>query len=176
MDASWGKGSNGEARLASFIEREVGNHVIGLHDRLIPGTKGNIDHIWIAPTGVWVVDSKTHAGKLERRDRGPLWRQENEVFVNGRNRTSLAKGVTRQVDAVIAALRLDRSLHGTSVHGVLCFLEADWGLLDFPFAIGNVWVMYAGALRKRLKKSGDVDCDTMERIAQRLDLSLPRAA
>jgi hypothetical protein len=175
ISASWGKGASGEARLAAFIDREVGDQVLCLHDRLVPGSQANIDHIWIAPTGVWVVDSKTHAGKLERRDTGPLWRQENQVFVNGRNRTSLANGVTRQVEAVLAALRPDPTLAVVEVHGVLCFLEADWGLLDFPFQVGNVWVMYAGALRKRLKKSGKVDRERMERIAHRLDLSLPHA-
>src|SRR5688572_27433027 len=36
--ASWGKGSDGESRLAAFIAREVGDAVIPLHDRLIPGT------------------------------------------------------------------------------------------------------------------------------------------
>src|ERR1044072_8250375 len=46
--ASWGKGSDGESRLASYVRREVGDRVIALHDRLIPGTRGNIDHIFIS--------------------------------------------------------------------------------------------------------------------------------
>ena len=50
--ATWGKGSEGEKRLAAFVAREVGEAVIPLHDRLIPGTRGNIDHIFIASTGV----------------------------------------------------------------------------------------------------------------------------
>jgi hypothetical protein len=51
--ASWGKGSDGETRLARFIQRELGDRLIALHDRLIPGTKRNIDHLFVAPTGVW---------------------------------------------------------------------------------------------------------------------------
>jgi hypothetical protein len=46
--ASWGKGSSGESRLAAFVMREVGDAVIPIHDRLIPGTRGNIDHIFVA--------------------------------------------------------------------------------------------------------------------------------
>lgn len=69
--ATWGKGSHGESRLASFVAREVGDAVIPLHDRLIPGTRGNIDHIFIASTGVWVVDAKTYKGKVDRRETGP---------------------------------------------------------------------------------------------------------
>ena len=36
--------------------------------------------------------------------------------------------------------------------------------------------MYPGALKKRLKKRGSLSRETMERIARRLDLSLPPAA
>src|SRR4051794_11771344 len=68
--AGWGKGSSGESRLASFVAREVGNLVIPLHDRLIPGTRGNIDHIFVAATGIWVVDAKAYKGKVERREVG----------------------------------------------------------------------------------------------------------
>ena len=175
-DATWGKGGSGESRLAAFIAKEVGAAVIPLHDRLIPGTRGNIDHIWVAQTGVWVVDAKTYKGKVDKREVGPFWRRENEVYVGGRNRTSLAKGLEKQVAAVIAALKDDSLVKGTEVHAALCFLESDWALLDFPFQIGNVWVLYPGALRKRLKKTGPLSRETMERIARRLDLSLPPAA
>jgi hypothetical protein len=174
--ASWGKGSEGESRLASFIGREVGDAVIALHDRVIPGSRANIDHIWVAPTGVWVVDAKAYRGKVVRREVGPIWRRDNEVLVGRHDRTKLAKGVVRQVEAVRAALRLDPELRGTDLYGALCFLDSEWGLLDFPFQVGYVWVMYPGALRKRLKKSGPLTRERMERVARRLDLSLPRAA
>lgn len=173
--ATWGKGSKGESRLAAFVEREVGDAVIPLHDRLIPGTRGTIDHIFVASTGVWVVDAKALRGKVVQREVGPIWRRDNEVYVGGRNRTNLAKSVQKQVAAVIAALKPNPEFKGTDVHAALCFLDAEWALLDFPFQVGFVWVMYPGALRKRLKKKGPLSREEMERIARRLDLSLPRA-
>ena len=130
---TWGKGSAGETRLAAYIAREVGDHAIALHDRLIPGTKTNIDHIFVAPTGVWVVDAKAYKGKVEKRDVGPFWREENQVYVGGRNRTKLVNGVEKQVECVLAALKADPAAKGTDVYGVLCFVESEWGLLDFPF-------------------------------------------
>ena len=151
---SWEKGSDGEFRLAEFIQREVGDHVISLHDRLIPGTRGNIDHLWITPTGVWIVDSKSYKGKVVKRDVGPFWRTESKVYVGGRDRTKLATAMQLQLDAVLAALRSDPAAKETDVHAALCFVDSDWGLLDFPFQVGSVWVLYPGALRKRLKKSG----------------------
>jgi hypothetical protein len=173
--ATWGKGSEGESRLAAFIARELQDAVIPLHDRLIPGTRGNIDHIFIAPTGVWVVDAKAYKGKVVQRESGPIWRRESEVFVGGRNRTALTKGVLKQVAAVKAALKGDPLLTDTSVFASLCFLDSEWGLFDSPFSVGAVWVTYPGALKKSLKKKGALSRETMERIARRLDLSLPAA-
>jgi len=173
--ASWGKGSDGESRLAGYIAREIGDGVIALHDRLIPGTRSNIDHIFVSPTGVWVVDAKAYTGKVSRRESGPLWRRDNELYIGGRNRTSLAKGIRRQVDATNAALRGDESLHGTDINAALCLVASEWALFDFPFQLGNVWVMYPGALKKRLRKRGPLSRETMERIARRLSLSLPPA-
>lgn len=174
--ATWGKGSEGESGLAAFIARDVGAAVIPLHDRLLPGTRGNIDHIFVASTGVWVVDAKAYTGKIEKREVGPIWKRENEVYIAGRNRSDRAKGVEKQVAAVIAALRTDPTLKGIDVHAALCFLESEWGVLDFPFQIRSVWVLYPGALRKRLKKTGRLPREAIERIASRLDLSLPPAA
>ncbi len=97
------RGAREATARASWLhswQREVGDAVIPLHDRLIPGTRGNIDHIFVAPTGVWVVDAKAYKGKVEKREVGPIWRRDNEVFVGGRNRSALAKGVEKQVAAV----------------------------------------------------------------------------
>jgi hypothetical protein len=172
--ATWGKGSQGESRLARYVAKELGDSVIALHDRVIPGSRGNIDHLFVAPTGVWVVDAKAgYEGKVVQREVGPIWRRENELFIRGRNRTPLATGVVRQVDAVKAALRSDDSLRDTDVYAGLCLLDSAWGRFDSQFQIGYVWVLHAGALKKWLRKNGKLSRETMERIARRLDLSLP---
>jgi hypothetical protein len=176
LDATWGKGGGGESRLATYVAKKVGDAVIPLHDRLIPGTRGNIDHIFIASTGIWVVDAKSYKGKLEKRETGSVFRRTNQVYVGRRNRSNLANGVNKQVAAVLAALKPDPSLKGAEINAALCFLDSEWALLESSFQIGSVWVLRVGSLRKRLKKKGALSRETMERIAWRLDLSLPPAA
>ena len=91
----------------------------------------------------------------DRRDSGRVWRPRNELYVGGRKRTALAKGVEKQVECVLTALRLEPQLKGTLVYGALCLVESEWGLLDSPFQIGDAsGCYYPGALRKRLKKAG----------------------
>jgi hypothetical protein len=175
VSASWAKGSEGESRLAAFVSRELGDSVIAIHDRLVPGTRGNIDHIFVAPSGVWVVDAKAYTGRVVCRDVGPAWRAQNKLYVDGRDRTTLAKGADKQVESVLAALRLEPRAKGTPVYSALCFLDAEWGPLDFPFQVGAVWVLYPGALRKRLKKRGPLSRDAMTCVAGALERALPPA-
>ena len=174
---AWAKGGDGESRLAKFIEREVGDAVIALHDRVIPGTRSaNIDHLFIAPSGVWVVDAKAYKGKLEKRDAGPFWREDLQVYVNGRNRTSLVDGLALQLKAVRAALERDPAYKQIPMHAALCFVESDWSLFARPFDVRGVTVLYPGALRDLLKKGGPLAREPIERIANRLALSLPFSA
>ena len=46
-----------------------------LHDLALPGTRANVDHLVIGPTGVWVVDTKAYRARLDVR-----WRK---VLVGG---------------------------------------------------------------------------------------------
>jgi hypothetical protein len=172
---TWGKGSRGESWLAACISKELGDSVIALHDRLIPGRKSNIDHLWVTQTGIWVVDAKAYKGNVVQREAGPIWRRENKLFIGGRNRTSLGLGVMRQVEAVVAAGGSDESLQGADIYAALCLTDSEWGLLATPFRLDRVWVMSPGVLKKHLRKKGALSRETMERIARRLDLSLPPA-
>ena len=119
--------------------------MIALHDRLIPGTRGNIDHIFVSPTGVWVVDAKAYKGKVVRHEsRPPMAARQRALHPRKEPDIPCPRRLRRQVDAVIAAMRADKSLHGIDVHAALCLVESEWRLLDFPFQLGNVWVMYPG--------------------------------
>jgi Nuclease-related domain len=41
-----------------------------LHDLALPGSRANIDHLVIGPTGVWVVDTKAYRARVS-----PRWHQ-----------------------------------------------------------------------------------------------------
>ncbi|HEX4476323.1 MAG TPA: nuclease-related domain-containing protein [Polyangiaceae bacterium] len=174
-EGTWFKGAEAEHRLAAYIERELKDTVIPLHDRRSPGRKTNIDLIWIASGGVWVVDAKAYAGKLERRDDGPIWNRTHRVFVNRRDRSSVARGVEHQLDAVLAAVHLDPQLKEIPVYGAVCFVDTQWERLDPTFCIGRVWITHPKALRKELRRTGELSRQTMEHARRRLELSLPAA-
>lgn len=65
---AWAIGAAGEEKLARELASVPGLQV--LNDRRVRGTKGNLDHIVVAPAGVFVVDAKNHKGMVELRNRG----------------------------------------------------------------------------------------------------------
>ncbi|HJQ41669.1 MAG TPA: nuclease-related domain-containing protein, partial [Jatrophihabitantaceae bacterium] len=64
---AWATGAEGERRVALAFEAAG---IVALHDRRIPRSQANIDHIAISPSGVFVVDAKRYAGLVRKRDVG----------------------------------------------------------------------------------------------------------
>ncbi|MBE2900726.1 NERD domain-containing protein [Methanothermobacter thermautotrophicus] len=65
----WKKGHVGELIVASCLRRlPQGYHIF--NDVHLPGAHGNIDHIVVGPTGVYVIETKSYSGKyIVRGDR-----------------------------------------------------------------------------------------------------------
>ena len=76
---AWKKGSIGERKLAASLEENLGARAILLHDRRVPGTRGNIDHLVVAGSGVWVVDAKNYSGLVQLRDVGGFFKIDNRL-------------------------------------------------------------------------------------------------
>ncbi len=111
-------GELGEMAVAAALERDVAWPAITLHDRRMPGGYGNIDHLVVAPAGVFVIDAKGSRGKVKVET--PLLGTPR-LLIAGRDRTKLLDGLDRQVEAVRKAL-LAAGHHGVPpVQGVLCF-------------------------------------------------------
>jgi len=60
--ASTRKGWEGEIRLAAELSY-LSDEFLLLNDVMLPGSKGNIDHIVVGPTGIFVFETKNYSGK-----------------------------------------------------------------------------------------------------------------
>lgn len=174
---SWQKGAVGERRLSERLHDEAGRgHLVILDDVQIPGSRANIDHIVVAPSGVFVVDAKNYKGRVTRKVEGVLkWRTER-LFVNGRNQTKLVDGMAKQVAAVHEALSKGNG-DRPAVMPVLCFLgEDNWPLFDAETTVNGVAIVGPRVLIKRLRKDGPLDGAARTRIARLLSMQLRPAA
>lgn len=170
-EAAFHQGELGEKAVAESLERRTaGRSVVILHDRRMPRGRGNIDHLAIAPAGVFVIDAKNINGKVRVHD--PLFGAP-KLLVGGRDRTNLIDGLDRQVSAVRGAL----ATHGHAevpVRGVLCFTTADLPLLGAPKIRGH-YLLYRRALAKKLNQRGPFDPSAIDALAEALVLAFPSA-
>ena len=143
---AWAQGARGEERLANTLTERVGDRAIALHDRKVPRTRGNIDHIVVASTGVWVVDAKRYLGKVECRDVGGWFKTDIRLYVNGRDRTKAVKGTDWQIEAVKKALD-DESI---PVQAAIALVGSQWGLFQKPFRVSGVLVAHPIDLADRI--------------------------
>jgi hypothetical protein len=167
---AWASGAKGEAVLGARLDRQASESLAVLHDRGIPGTKANIDHIVVTGAGVFVVDAKRYVDQRpEQRIEGGILRPRvDKLMVGGRDRTRLVDGVVGQVERVRAALG-----DPVDVWGVLCFVDADWPLVGAFFSIRGVRVVSPRKLSKLLDEaSGGTD---VRGVRDRLARAFPEA-
>jgi hypothetical protein len=142
---AWAIGALGEERLAAGFDKHASESLRFLHDRRIPKSRANIDHIAITPGGIWVIDAKRYKGRPELKVEGGILRPRVEkLMVGNRDRTSLIDGVHKQVALV------QERVGDVPVKGVLCFIEADWPLLAGSFSTQGVLVIRPKGLYKVL--------------------------
>lgn len=168
----WARGAAGEERVAAELDRLAEVGVVALHDRRVPGTRGNIDHIAITPWGVWVVDAKRYVGKR------PDLVTEGGFFgfggtarltVGGRKKDELVDGVLGQVERVRAVV--DRAI---PVRGALAFVDADWPLIGGDFTVRGVAVVWPRRLAKLMLRREQPTVD-VESLARQIAARFPPA-
>ncbi len=172
-ETAWDTGAAGEEALAAHLAKACPD-VLVLHDRRIPGRRTNIDHIAVAPSGVFVIDAKRYKGKIEVRK--PFFRDPG-LFIGGRNKTKLVEGLGRQRDAVRAALA--DAVPEMPVHACFCFLNpaGQAGGSGLPLirtlSINDFPLLYPRKLSKRLNAPGSLSADSRTEVANLLASVLP---
>ena len=180
---SWDTGARGEERLGQRLSELCSDSLLVLHDRKIPRTRANIDHIAVTPTGIWVIDAKKYQGRPALRVEGGILRHRTEkLLVGSRDCTKLIDGVVKQVDVVHDVLLPGGRPEGDGrpwgrvpIRGVLCFVEADWPLLGGAFTIRGIDVLWSKKLYPQLKAHGPLNASSIAEIHRHLAETLPPA-
>jgi hypothetical protein len=168
---AWATGAKGEVALARVLADLPG--VAVLHDRAIPASKANIDHVVIGPAGVFVVDAKHLQGRIEIRNRGGLFRTDLRLYVGRRDCSALADGVLRQASVVAKLLEGSGNAPSPSVVPVLCFVDGDWPLLRPPSSFRSVRLEAPKSIRKVASQPTALDESEIERLFRALARLLP---
>jgi Nuclease-related domain len=168
---AWARGSQGEHDLANALAQVDGVRL--LHDRSVPGTRGNIDHVVIAAAGVFVVDAKRYEGTIRVRDVGGLFRKDERLFVGRRDCSKLADNMAWQVEAVQQVL----GSHGIDptppITPVLCFVKGEWPLFSPPSSFRGVRLEGTRSIKPLLGDPQVLDSAAIDRLTRILAAALP---
>ncbi|WP_234371486.1 nuclease-related domain-containing protein [Streptomyces sp. XY431] len=119
---SWSKGAAGERRTAQLLGPLARDGWRALHDRSVPGSRANVDHLLIGPAGVVVVDSKNWQSKASQ-----LRVQGGQLWYGRYDQTRTLRTAAWEAEEVSRALGVPAStvvaVHGATVPGGVVMLE-----------------------------------------------------
>lgn len=159
-ESAWRKGASGERRVGRALDALANQGVEMLHDVAMPGSRANIDHVAVTPSGVFTIETKTYTGKLEVRARS------SELWIAGGNRSTLLDQARRQSDVIRETLARAGNPE-VRVTPVLCFVETELPLLFPPKQVNGVLICTRRSLSKRIiqKRLSTLRSDEVKRIA-----------
>lgn len=174
-EKAWNDGAIGEEAVAGHLARAC-PEIFVLHDRRMPGSRANIDHIAIAPSGILVIDAKRYRGKIEVRS--PLM-GDPKLLIAGRDKTKLVEGLKRQIDAVRAGLATIEQ--DVPVEGCFCFVNpaGQAGGTALPLfrtlSIEGLPLFVPRKLSKRLNRTGRLSREEIGVLSEALIELFPAA-
>ena len=163
-ETAWQRGAEGERIVGAALDALQDDGASVLHDRKIPGSRANIDHLAVTAQAVFTVDAKRYRGKIAVRG--------GQLYVAGRDRSKLLEQARRQ-QQVVADTLAKGGFTNVDVIPVLCFVGVEWPLLFPPRRVGEVRLCSPRRLRTTLqvaRDGGDTASTTQiaEHLAQRL--------
>jgi len=164
-EEAWRKGALAERRVGRILDSLQRQGIRVIHDRKMPGSVANIDHVVVTRAGVFCIDTKSYSGKLEVRARG------TQLWVNGRNRSSLLEQAHRQAEVVRGVLA--SSHPGIPISPVLCFVGTSVPVLA-PGEVGGVAIWTSTSLARRLRRVAPtvLSSDQVTSVAEVIDTRL----
>jgi hypothetical protein len=165
----WARGAGGEELVAEALDKHCRSEVVVLHDRAIAGSRANIDHIAVGPSGVWVIDTKRYTGRIEVAK--PLFGAA-KLKVAGRDQTKLVAGLAKQVALVMPVV--DAVLPKVAVRGAFCFVQGDLPLLGI-LSISDFLLLHRRSLPKKLNADGPLTVDGVVALTRALAERFPPA-
>ncbi len=126
---SWQKGNEGEIIVADYLDTLPEDYFI-FNDVKLPGNGGNIDHVVIGPTGIYVIETKNYTGKY--RIKGNQW----FYYKNGQPmeiKKNPGTQVRKNTQDLIKFLNQNGiSTSGSWVTGLVALICPDFWVLETP--------------------------------------------
>ena len=164
---NWRAGAAGEAIVGRMLADAA---VRTVHDRRVPGSDANIDHIAVAPSGVYVIDAKNYSDRPRVDTYAGSDTTPRRLLIGREDHTHLVHAVRRQVRVVEAALD-DPTV---PVRGILCFVGDEWEVIN-GYLVHGVGITSPEGVASLLATVGPLDPLKVDAVHRKLGIVLEAA-
>ena len=136
-----------------------------LHGIRLAGTTHTLDHLVVAPSGIWLIDVVHVHGRVTKRDDGTRTKPEPRLILDGTDRSALVDelGILCQTRHAIASMKF-----GVEVQTTTCLVDATWPMSARPFQVRGHWIVWPRSLTDKIRSSGLVPIRTAHDIADEI--------
>jgi hypothetical protein len=167
---AWSPPALAAGAITSMLDALTQYGVVAWHGVRLRGTRRRLDHLVVAPAGVFLVFERRWRGRVELRSGGKAWRSKNRLVVGAHDRTRAARTRVRDVVHVREAL----GPHMVPVQALICVVDGDWPLWPKPLEVDGVGVVWPKELERRVCTLGKLDADAIGELAAHLEARLAR--
>lgn len=162
----WLKGATADYLVGIMLHQELTGGARVLTDRRVPNSQTMIDHIVVAPSGVWVVDSRNWSGRIKY-----LFDRESEsmrLWVGKHDQTpkvELLYAVVIPVAQAVGDIEVN-------VNPVMAVIDGNWGSgfrRTKPVTHKGVLVTSADDVVSRINRPGSLEPERIDDLVVRLD-------
>ena len=164
-DQNYLKGATGEYLTGVKFKADLHDGIVVLSDRFVPGSLSNVDHIVVAPSGVWVVETKNWHGKIRYKE--SVFKGTKRLMVGEYDRTTKIDAMFGLVIPVAQVVN-DKSV---DVRPAMVLLDGNWAFGSMFRRLVHKTVLITGLdhLVKEINAPGRLDVEQINEIAARLD-------
>jgi hypothetical protein len=126
---SWQKGNKGEIIVADYLDTLPEDYFI-FNDVKLPGKGGNIDHVVIGPTGIYVIETKNYSGKYRIKGNQWLYYKNGQAIEIKKNPGTQVRKNTR--DLINFLNKKGISTSGSWITGLVALICPDFRVLETP--------------------------------------------
>jgi hypothetical protein len=156
---------SGEQLLQQRLLELTSTGVKLLHSRRTPTGSGIIDHIAVAPSGIWVLESLSHQARPRRTKSS---NGDEKLFLGRRDATRMIAGTRSRLDEVRSVVH-----PSIPVTGILCFTDADWPLIGGSFTVDEIRVAWPKKACDLILAGRRLNAPQIAALHERLDDVLP---
>ncbi len=174
--AAWEQRAADERTLVRYLDEITAGRAVVLHDRMVPALRATIDHVVVASSGIWVIDTNRFGGRIGYRSSDLVHPSAADLQAGPRREAKLVTAMAELCDAVRSIVAPVGDVAASSIRPAVCFTHGQWPGPAHTETIHDVIVAPPVALGAAILQDGWLGPDAINAIATHLTADLPPIA